>query len=105
MGYFDSPKNVAKWNIEMQGLRAKREDFEKNPEKRIYNANQHAPEKAVTFTNREPVTYKQLEAEERRDAQMLKNTNRGNVKNIVQNLNRRTNVKINNGRELTLKGP
>ena len=65
MGYFDSPKNNAKWEIEMKGLRAKREDFEKHPEKRNLGTHQAGMNRAEKSNPmREHVTFKQLESEE-----------------------------------------
>ena len=93
MGYFDSPKNKAKWDIEIRGLRAQREAFEKNPEMKIYNAQQNPVEMIIGSSVRERVTYPQLVREEQEAAAMKKNSGRENSNVMDRSLEQRAAVK------------
>ena len=93
MGYFDSPKNQAKWDIEIRGLRAQRDTFEKNPEMKVYNAQQNPVEKIIGSSTREPVTYPQLVREEQDAAAQNKNGGREKSNAMERSLEQRAAAK------------
>lgn len=63
MGYFDSPKNRAMWNIELSQLKQERE-ARKNGDFRTRQEHTAQQVKEASGPKRERVTYKQLLAEE-----------------------------------------
>ncbi|MCC8027665.1 MAG: hypothetical protein LIP16_20465 [Clostridium sp.] len=61
MAYFDSPKNRVKWEIELEELRQKKEDFAAG---RLSDADEIKRSAAAEGRHRIPVTFEGLEREE-----------------------------------------